>query len=146
MMCDACDWWREKREISGILGNSCLPPTSIAMQTRSCSSKGSGASDDDARPSESVPASTKVHWSLKDKEVLIQAILDAKKNGVASSNDSYRETAYAVAVKKLNSSRKKGREKSMRSCTTKWVQVCISFIHVLPVSWLWLVEEEAWSY
>jgi hypothetical protein len=93
------------------------------MQTRSSNSPpGSNAGQS------VLPAKLHAHWEPEDEAILINTLFT---NG---PGPTYREPVFRQAADDVNVNLKKGAPKNFESCRTKWFRVCVSCVHVLPVS------------
>jgi hypothetical protein len=115
---------------SANLGNffSCFAP-SPSMQTRSSNSPPTfqAGLDQDG---------TKAHWDEHEEAFLLEhLLLEAK----ASHTNGFRDAHFHAAADALNknalkNNSRRGPEKGVKSCKTKWGNVRISSVHVLTVS------------
>ena len=80
---------------------------------------------------EVVLSKGKASWTTQEEVALVQYFF---KNKSQMSGASFKDTVFqqaAIAIKPLHH---KGAEKNDKSCKTKWKNICIFFVHVLPVS------------
>jgi hypothetical protein len=93
------------------------------MQTRSSNSPpGSNAGQS------VLPAKLHAHWEPEDEAILINTLFT---NG---PGPTYREPVFQQAADDVNVNLKKGAPKNFESCRTEWFRVCVSCVHILPVS------------
>jgi hypothetical protein len=89
------------------------------MQTRS-SSEGEAPAAVEADWS----TNQRTHWTFKDEAALITFLTE--KTVAGTSDNTFKDSVFKEAADMLNASRTVGGQKTMTSCKSKWMRVCIS--------------------
>jgi hypothetical protein len=101
----------------------------MTMQTRSRSSH-SPTSDNNV-PANNGPKHVCARWDI-GKEVELIRFLSGKQGEMSAR--SFKKLIFKLAANAVRPFYKSDAYKDFASCKLKWTNVCISFIHALPVS------------
>jgi len=112
---------------------------------KTCSSKGS--SEGEALAHEAVSTCEHARWTI-DNETFFINFLSLKAIDTTTSNNMFKDSVFKEAVGALEDHHplERGGKKTMASCKSKWLRVCISFIYILPVSCIRKTEISLMSY
>jgi hypothetical protein len=92
------------------------------MQTRSNSSQSEGDAEHASAPAALPGTKPRCEWPLEDERSLIDFLV--RHSSTSGDGTTFKSTIWTAAAEHLETTRKKGAQKTSKACSEKWTRVC----------------------